>query len=87
MQEATNYNGWKNRATWNVALWIENDEGLYNTARDYLKMRKAKGKVGYYAGFIRWAGMQEEKTPDGFKWLGSRLCLSELNDMIRELED
>lgn len=24
------YNGWKNYETWNVALWIDNDQGSYN---------------------------------------------------------
>jgi hypothetical protein len=24
-------NGWKNYATWNVALWIDNDQGSYST--------------------------------------------------------
>ncbi len=24
------YNGWRNYETWNVALWIDNDQGSYN---------------------------------------------------------
>jgi len=27
------YEGWKNRETWNVALWIGNDFGWYQIAR------------------------------------------------------
>jgi hypothetical protein len=29
-----NYNGWSNYETWNVKLWIDNDEGTYNYWRE-----------------------------------------------------
>jgi hypothetical protein len=31
------YNGWTNRETWATALWIDNDRGLYELARDYTR--------------------------------------------------
>ena len=30
------YNGWANYPTWNVALWIDNDQGLYETTREII---------------------------------------------------
>ena len=76
------YEGWTNRATWNVALWIANDEPLYRAAVAF--MAKAyKGKQPYKA-FVRDMGMEQGQTPDRIKWMSAQLDYSELNDMMRE---
>ena len=35
------YNGYTNYATWNVVLWIENTENLYNAVHKYQRLRNA----------------------------------------------
>jgi hypothetical protein len=37
-EAAETYNGWKNYPTWNVALWLDNDEGLYNATRETVSL-------------------------------------------------
>ena len=75
------YNGWKNRQTWNVALWVQNDEGLYNTAIAYLQASKRRT----WHGFIAFAGLSHERTPDGIAYLGTRLDYRALNGMLRDM--
>lgn len=35
------YNGWKNWETWNVALWCDNEEGIY---RDRMRQKPRTAK-------------------------------------------
>lgn len=84
MEQAKDYNGWKNRQTWNVALWINNDESMYRLAVAYVQKH---GKKATYHGFIKSIGMVGESTPDGISYSGSRLDHKALNEMIRELLD
>ena len=80
------YNGWKNRQTWNVALWINNDEPLYRAAVDYMKESGHKSRAPY-AGFIKHEGLDVSRTPDNIAWLGTRLDYRALNEMMQELVD
>jgi hypothetical protein len=76
------YEGWLNRATWNCALWINNDYPLYKSACEFMRMYKGSDP---YREYIRWLDLEQGRTPDGFKWLGASLNYDELNDMMREM--
>lgn len=77
------YNGWKNRQTWNCALWIGNDEGLYRAAVDFMSSYKGRAP---YAAFIRTMGMTDDRTPDGIAWISTRISFQELNSMMTEFK-
>ena len=84
------YNGWKNRQTWNVALWINNDEGLYRSACRYMldtrgSGRPYKGRAPYADFAARLAAEGIYRTPDGVWYDDSRLSRRELNATMREL--
>ena len=77
------YNGWANYETWNVALWIGNDKGLYNMARGFAH---DDGPYSAFASAMRELGGDiGHKTPDGVAWNDSGLDVAELDDMISKL--
>ena len=71
------YNGWKNRETWNVALWLGNDEGLYNHAKEFATQ-------GYRALAADLIEMGNTKTKDGVAWDDPAIDTESLDDMLAD---
>ena len=70
------YNGWANYETWNVALWLGNDETFYGVAQMW-------AEHGYKS--LSHVLMEfNSTTPDGVKWNDSKLDIKELNEMLAE---
>ncbi len=70
------FNGWTNYETWNVALYIQNEYGLYELAKE----------IDSYETFIdmmRELGSLE--TPDQVAWNDSGIDHDEINQMLKEL--
>jgi hypothetical protein len=83
MDKEKTYNGWKNRQTWSCALWINNDEGLYSAACEWMKAHPKSKRP--YTGFVYARGMQDDRNGDNIAWISTRISYSELNAIMREL--
>tara|TARA_B100000214_G_scaffold181931_1_gene131220 strand:+ start:229 stop:513 length:285 start_codon:yes stop_codon:yes gene_type:complete len=66
------YNGWTNYETWNVALWMDNDETEYKWARSCHSFKEYRNGTHY-------------KTGDGVSLYDPKLNIKELDEKIREL--
>ena len=69
------YNGWENYETWNVALWLQNDEGFYSLARE----------AGNYEDFVdalEACSFNSLKTPDGVSFKDAKVNVLEINSDV-----
>ena len=68
------YNGWQNYETWNVALWLQNDEVLYNIA----------SYCGCYEDFVNEVneGGIDNATLDGVKFADPKINIVQLNSDV-----
>jgi hypothetical protein len=74
------YNGWANRETWNVSLFINNDWAAYEQARGFMVDYKGRSPFQDFTdayGYI--------STSDGVLFNDPKLSKRELNAMMREL--
>ena len=73
----SDYNGWKNYQTWNVGLWLDNDEELYAIARLYRRRS--------YTALLR--GLERRgitHTGDGVAFADKRVSRTEITHALRE---
>ena len=77
--EDITYNGWANYETWNVALYIQNEYGLY--------LEASKERRDSYDEFIPFCEMyfDSQCTPDGVRWMDPTIDTDELDEMMKEL--
>jgi len=72
----TTYNGWTNYETWNVALWIGNDEGLYHLAQE-------AGDYETFKDALEGCITEDTfETPDGVKWNDPKVNTVEINSDV-----
>ena len=76
MTETETYNGWENWATWNVSLWLQNDERLYKVARQYDRYDALIPRLEYEFG---------QMTPDGARWMDPTIDTAALDEMLTDL--
>ena len=72
----TEYNGWTNYETWNAALWLGSDEGLYNIARTAMD-------YDHLLEIFECYGI--ERTGDGVRWDDPKINKVEMDETIEEL--
>ncbi len=72
MNKSKGFQGHKNRAHWNVSLWISNDESLYNMVKRHIQFGCGLHRLTRYQvahnilDELRQAGI--EQTPDGYRY-------------------
>jgi|694.fasta_scaffold46197_2 hypothetical protein len=74
------YNGYSNYQTWNVCLWIANDEGLNDFAascKDYDAFKSGLREIDENSSFAY-------ETQDGVAWSDSAINLEEMHDFWAE---
>ena len=72
---STEYNGWENYETWNVALWINNNQYLYDLAME----------AGDYQTFCYDYMGPDAVTGDGVKYTDPKVNVVQINSDVFDI--
>ena len=85
------YNGYANYETWNAALWIQNDQFLYNTALACIEYADPDvSPMGIWRKFQRCMmegqiGRHLGATGDGVAWNDPAIDAEEMEEFLADL--
>jgi len=87
-----NYNGWANRNTWTVALWLMNDYNTYEQMRGWFKNGAGEtvnaipvtAEHFIKVAFPRGNDDQRAGKTTGAKWVETPVNWQEIADMMNE---
>ena len=84
-----NYQGWTNRNTWSVAVWLMNDYNTYHQMKGFFKKGKVKAIPATAEHFIKLAfprGTDDQRSgkATGAKWVETPINWQEIADLIND---
>lgn len=83
--EFEDYNGWTNRDTWLVGLWLDNDETNYRNAINFVDGVGRSKKLDDYTDLELWEKLQDSrlfKYGDEINW--DNVKISEIREKLEE---
>ena len=79
-------NGYANYETWNVALWIQNEEPMYRVALAYVEQARRFGQAIRYDNLIPALEYRfGQMTKDGTRWMDGRINTDEMDAVLADL--
>lgn len=78
------YNGWKNYQTWNLNLWLQNDEGAYRSMVRQMRPLTEAPTIED-ARWIAEIALGNNVTPDGVLLDDHEICWHEIAEAMGEI--